>query len=45
MTHPQVEAAADAFSTALVQWRAQRRMTKKQLATEMGFDPSYVSHV
>jgi peptide deformylase/transcriptional regulator with XRE-family HTH domain len=45
MTHPQVEAAADAFSTALVQWRAQRRMSKKQLAAQMGFDPSYVSHV
>jgi peptide deformylase/transcriptional regulator with XRE-family HTH domain len=45
MTRPQVEAAADAFSAALVQWRAQRRMTKKQLAAKMGFDPSYVSHV
>jgi peptide deformylase len=45
MTNPLVEAAADAFSTALVQWRAQRRLTKKQLAAEMGFDPSYVSHV
>jgi peptide deformylase/transcriptional regulator with XRE-family HTH domain len=45
MTHPQVEAAADAFSAALVHWRAHRRMTKKQLAAEMGFDPSYVSHL
>ncbi len=45
MTHAVVEAAADAFSTVLVQWRAQRRMTKKQLAAQMGFDPSYVSHV
>jgi peptide deformylase len=45
MTNPLVEAAADAFSAALVQWRAQRRLTKKQLAAEMGFDPSYISHV
>jgi peptide deformylase len=45
MTHPLVDAAADAFSTALVHWRSHRRMTKKQLAAQMGFDPSYVSHV
>src|SRR3954468_22791236 len=45
MTNHLVDAAADAFSSALVQWRAQRRLTKKQLAAEMGFDPSYVSHV
>ncbi len=45
MTNPLVEAAADAFSAALVQWRGQRRLSKKELAAEMGFDPSYVSHV
>jgi peptide deformylase/transcriptional regulator with XRE-family HTH domain len=45
MTTPQVDQAADAFAAALVQWRAERGLTKKQLAAEMGFDPSYVSHV
>ena len=45
MTHPQVDRAADAFSAALVEWRATRGLSKKQLAAEMGFDPSYVSHV
>src|SRR5262245_62930990 len=45
MTTPQLERAADAFAAALVQWRAERGLTKKQLAAVMGFDPSYVSHV
>src|SRR5262245_22997835 len=39
------ERAADAFAAVLVQWRSERAMSKKQLATEMGFEPSYVSHV
>jgi peptide deformylase/transcriptional regulator with XRE-family HTH domain len=33
------------FSAALVRWRGQRGLSKKQLAAVMGFDPSYVSHV
>ena len=45
MTTTPVERAADQFVTALAQWRAERGMTKKQLAARMGFDPSYVSHV
>ena len=45
MTNPQVDRAADAFSAALVEWRATRGLSKKQLAADMGFDPSYVSHV
>jgi peptide deformylase len=45
MTNPPVERTADAFATELAQWRAERGFSKKQLAAEMGFDPSYVSHV
>jgi peptide deformylase len=40
-----LERAADSFAAELSQWRADRGMTKKQLAARMGFDPSYVSHV
>ncbi|MGE5829855.1 MAG: peptide deformylase [Micromonosporaceae bacterium] len=43
MTDP--DRAADAFADVLARWRAERGLTKKQLAAEMGFDPSYVSHV
>jgi len=45
MTNPPVDRAADAFADVLAQWRAERGLSKKQLAAEMGFDPSYVSHV
>jgi peptide deformylase/transcriptional regulator with XRE-family HTH domain len=45
MTSAQLDRAADAFAAALVQWRAERGLSKKRLAAEMGFDPSYVSHV
>src|SRR5690349_24217980 len=37
--------AADAFVAELSRWRTERGMSKKQLAAEMGFDPSYLSHV
>jgi peptide deformylase len=37
--------AADAFAAELTRWRLERGMSKKRLAAEMGFDPSYVSHV
>ncbi len=40
-----VDGAAAEFASALVRWRGQRGLTKKQLAAIMGFDPSYVSHV
>src|SRR5215470_11964657 len=45
MTEAMVDAAADAFAVELVRWRAERGLSKKELAAEMGFDPSYVSHV
>ena len=45
MTDPLVDEAADAFAAALVRWRGERGRSKKQLAADMGFDPSYVSHV
>ena len=45
MTNPLVDRAADAFAATLVQCRAERGLSKKRLAAEMGFDPSYVSHV
>jgi len=40
-----VQRAVEAFAAELARWRVERGLTKKQLATEMGFDPSYVSHV
>jgi peptide deformylase len=45
MSTSPVERAADSFVTALARWRAERGLSKKQLAAQMGFDPSYVSHV
>jgi peptide deformylase len=45
MTTSPVERAADAFAVELARWRMDRGLTKKQLAAQMGFDPSYVSHV
>jgi peptide deformylase len=45
MTTSPVERAADAFAVELARWRMERGLTKKQLAAQMGFDPSYVSHV
>jgi len=43
-TSPLADAAA-AFAAELAQWRVRRGLSKKRLAAEMGFDPSYVSHV
>ncbi len=40
-----VERAVEAFATELGRWRIDRGMTKKQLASRMGFDPSYISHI
>jgi peptide deformylase len=45
MTTSPLDRAASAFAAELAQWRAERGLSKKQLAADMGFDPSYVSHV
>ncbi|WP_329016219.1 peptide deformylase [Micromonospora rifamycinica] len=45
MTTSPLERATDAFAAELARHRTGRGLTKKQLATMMGFDPSYVSHV
>jgi peptide deformylase len=42
---PPLTAAVAAFAAELASRREERGLTKKQLATAMGFDPSYVSHV
>jgi peptide deformylase len=42
---PPLAAAVAAFAAELASRRQERGLTKKQLATAMGFDPSYVSHV
>ncbi|NLU78155.1 helix-turn-helix domain-containing protein [Micromonospora sp. HNM0581] len=45
MTTSPLDRAADSFAAELARHRTERGLTKKQLATKMGFDPSYVSHV
>src|SRR5690348_2713485 len=45
MTTSPLDRAAEAFAEELARWRTERGLSKKQLANEMGFDPSYVSHV
>ncbi|MFG1949495.1 peptide deformylase [Micromonospora sp. NPDC048830] len=45
MTTSPTERAADSFAAELARHRTERGLSKKQLATMMGFDPSYVSHV
>ncbi len=40
-----VQRALLEFVTEFSRWRVERGMSKKQLASGMGFDPSYVSHV
>lgn len=45
MTTSPIERTAAAFAAELGRWRADRGLTKKQLAAQMGFDPSYLSHV
>ncbi|GAB2952385.1 hypothetical protein GCM10027280_45950 [Micromonospora polyrhachis] len=45
MTTSPIERAADSFAAELSRRRVEQGMTKKQLAAQMGFDPSYVSHV
>ncbi|MBB5830013.1 peptide deformylase [Micromonospora carbonacea] len=45
MTTSPIERAAESFAAELARHRTERGLSKKQLATLMGFDPSYVSHV
>jgi peptide deformylase len=40
-----VQRASAEFVAEFARWRLERGMSKKQLAAEMGFDPSYLSHV
>jgi transcriptional regulator with XRE-family HTH domain len=40
-----MEEAAEAFAAELAYWREVRGFSKKKLASTMGFDPSYVSHI
>jgi transcriptional regulator with XRE-family HTH domain len=37
--------SAASFISVFSRWRAKRGLTKKLLAAQMGFDPSYLSHV
>lgn len=45
MTSSPLQLASDVFAEQLTRWRTQRGLTKRALASEMGFDPSYVSHI
>lgn len=45
MTTSPIEQAAATFVAVFSHWRADRGLTKKHLATQMGFDPSYLSHI
>jgi peptide deformylase len=40
-----VQRAAAEFVAEFARWRLERGLSKKQLAADMGFDPSYLSHV
>jgi transcriptional regulator with XRE-family HTH domain len=45
MTDSPEREAADAFASEVSHWRKLRGLSMKQLARQMGVDPSYVSHV
>src|SRR6185369_803724 len=40
-----VQRASAEFVSEFARWRLERGLSKKALAAEMGFDPSYLSHV
>src|SRR5262245_39364099 len=40
-----VQRASAEFVAEFARWRLERGLSKKQLAAEMGFDPSYLSHI
>ncbi|MPZ26639.1 MAG: helix-turn-helix domain-containing protein [Micromonosporaceae bacterium] len=44
-TSPIEQPAAATFVAVFSQWRGDRGLTKKHLAAQMGFDPSYLSHI
>lgn len=44
-TSPIEQAAAASFVAVFSYWRGDRGLTKKHLAAQMGFDPSYLSHI
>jgi transcriptional regulator with XRE-family HTH domain len=45
MTTSPIERTAARFVAVFSRWRQERGLTKKRLAGQMGFDPSYLSHV
>jgi transcriptional regulator with XRE-family HTH domain len=45
MTTSPIEQAAATFVAVFSRWRTDRGLTKKHLAAQMGFDPSYLSHI
>jgi transcriptional regulator with XRE-family HTH domain len=45
MTISPLERAVDEFAALLARWRTERGLSKRALAAQMAFDPSYVSHV
>lgn len=45
MTSSPIERTAATFVAVFSRWRAERGLTKKHLAAQMGFDPSYLSHI
>jgi transcriptional regulator with XRE-family HTH domain len=45
MTISPLERATEEFADQLSRWRVERGLSKRALAIQMGFDPSYVSHV
>lgn len=45
MTTSPIERTAATFVAVFSRWRADRGLTKKYLAAQMGFDPSYLSHI
>lgn len=45
MTTSPIEQTAASFVAVFSHWRADRGFTKKHLASQMGFDPSYLSHI
>lgn len=45
MSDTEKTTSGEGFGGAVTRWRCRRRMTKQSLATAMGFDRSYVSHI
>jgi transcriptional regulator with XRE-family HTH domain len=45
MTSTPIERTAATFVATFSRWRNERGLSKKHLAAQMGFDPSYLSHI